>query len=445
MTHNPLTNDFNMRALLKYTLPSIFAMVFLSTYTVIDGVFVSNLVGEDALAAVNIILPLLGILLAVSLMFATGGNAVIGRFLGEGREHEAREFLTVLYIIGTILGILSTAAVFLFPDQILQALNVSDSLFALSKEYMLSMAVFATPVILQVFTQSFMVTAGKPALGFLLIVFGGLSNILLDYLLISPNIFNLGIAGAGIATGIGNSIPGILGFLYFTFNRKSLLRFTKPKLSGKMLFQSIFNGSSELVGSLATSVTTMMFNVILLSLVGDSGVAAISVILYIQMFQNAIYLGYTVGVSPIISYKYGEGNKPALQKVMGQSIKIIAVSTALVVAATLLLSNQAIGIFISPDSATFDMAKNGLMLFLPAYAFMGFNLFFSAMFTALSNGKVSALISVLRTLVFIVISLLILPQLFDLNGVWLAVPVAEFLSLIVSFTFYRRGKKRYGY
>ncbi len=443
--NSPLANNFNMGALLKYTLPSMLMMLFMSTYSIIDGVFVSAFVGESALAAVNLIMPLLGIVLAVGLMLATGGNAVIANFLGQGRKREAQEFLTVIYIIGGIIGFVLTAIVVVFPDELLNLLNVSDSLYSLSKDYMLSLSGFLIPVFFMVFIQSFMVTAGHPAFGLILSLAGGITNIILDYVFISPNLLDLGIAGAGLATGIGNALPGVIGFFYFIFNRNCALHFVKPKLNLKTLGQSIFNGSSELVGSLATSITTLMFNFILLNIAGDAGVAAISVILYIQMFQNAIYSGYTLGVSPIIAFKYGEKNHSGLHKVIIQSFKVISVASLLVIALTLLLSNQAVGIFISRDSTTFEMAKNGLLLFAPAYLFMGFNLFFSAMFTSLSNGRVSATISVLRSLVFIIIALLILPQILGLNGVWLAVPIAECLAILVSIYYYKKNKKIYHY
>ncbi len=443
--NSPLAKKFNMVELLKYTLPSIFMMIFMSTYSIIDGVFVSAFVGEGALAAVNLIMPLLGIVLAVGLMFATGGNAVIAKLLGQGKQKEAREFLTVFYIIGGILGGVLTAFVLIFPDELLNMLNVSDSLFALAKDYMLSLSGFLMPVFFMVFIQSFMVTAGHPMLGLILSLAGGITNIVLDYVFISPDMLNMGIAGAGLATGIGNALPGVIGLFYFIFNKRSVLHFMKPKFDLKTLGQSMFNGSSELVGSLATSITTLMFNFILMSMVGDSGVAAISVILYIQMFQNAIYSGYTLGVAPIIAFKYGEENHQQLHKVIIQSMKIILGASILVIALTLLFSNEAVGIFISRESATFEMARNGLMLFLPAYLFMGFNIFFSAMFTSLSNGRVSATISVLRSLVFIVIALFTLPQMLGINGVWLAVPVAEFLAIIVAYYLYKKNKSHYRY
>ncbi len=445
MKTSPLAKDFSMKSLLLYTLPSMLMMLFMSTYTIIDGVFVSNLVGEDALAAVNLVIPLLGIVLAIGLMFSTGGNAVIARLMGQGKENQAREFLTVIFIIGGALGAVCSAVVFLFPEQILTALSVSESLYPFAKDYMLSLAPFAIPVFFQVFVQSFLVTAGKPTFSLILGIAGGLVNIALDYVFIAPNLLNLGIAGAGLATGIGNAVPGVLGFFYLIFNRGGILHFVRPRLKLATLWQCMFNGSSELVGNLAISITTIMFNFILLNMIGDAGVAAISVILYIQMFQNALYFGYTLGVSPIISYKFGEQNTAGLHKVIRQSFIIVSVASALIIALTLVFADQAIGIFISHQSPTFEMTKTGLLLFLPAYIFMGFNIFFSSMFTALSNGKVSAIISISRSLVFLVASLIILPQLLGLNGVWLAVPVAEMLAIAVSICFYKMGKTVYRY
>ncbi len=443
--NSPLAKNFNLAELIKFTLPSIFTAIFMSTYMIIDGIFVATLVGEKALAAVNLITPVFGIVLAVGFMFSSGGNAVIAKFLGQGKHKEAKEFLTVIYILGGILGAILTTIIFMFPDQLLNLLNAEGDLYALAKDYLLSIAGFLVPLFLMAFAQGFMITAGNPTFGLVLSLAGGITNIVFDYVFISPNLLNLGIAGAGLATGAGYAVTGIIGFLYFIFNRKGILCFVKPKLDIKTLWQSMYNGSSELIGSLATSITGLMFNFILLSMVGDAGVAAISAILYIQMFQNAIYNGYIMGSSSIIAYKYGEENHQGLHKVILQSLKIITVTSVLVVAATIIFSEQAIGIFISKDSTTFDMAKNGLLLFLPAYLFMGFNLFFSSMFTALSNGKVSAIISVLRSLAFIIIALVLLPQILGLDGVWLAVPVAEFLAILVSIFYYKKNKQKYNY
>ncbi len=443
--NNPLAKNFSLKDLLKYTFPSIIASVFMSTYMVIDGIFVSTFVGEDALAAVNLITPLFGIVMAAGLMLAAGSNAIIAKFLGQKKDTEARQFLTVIYVLGAIIGLILTTFVFLFSEQLINILSVPPELYQLSKDYLLSIGIFLVPVLFMMFSQSFMITAGNPNFGLILSLCGGLTNIILDYILISPHLLNLGIAGAGYATGLGFVVTGMISFAYFLFNKKGTLYFVKPKFNFKLIVQSLYNGSSELVSSLATSLTGLMFNFILLRMVGSSGVAAISTILYIQMFQTAIYNGFIIGVSPIISFKYGEENHKGLHKVIMQSFKIICTTSLIVISLTLLFSSKAIEIFISKDSATFDMARNGLLLFLPAYLFMGFNLFLSAMFTALSNGKISALISVLRTLVFIVITLLTLPQWLGINGVWLSIPVAELMAIFVATYFYRINKHTYHY
>ncbi len=445
MSVSPLARDFSIKNLLAYTLPSIFMMIFMSTYTIIDGVFVAQLVGEDALAAINIVFPLFGIVFAVSLMFATGGNAIIARALGEGKVEEANQFLTVIYIVGGALGIIISTLGFVFTDQALGSLGASDTLFPYTKDYLLSLCYFVVPIIYQVFAQTFFVTAGKPLYGFIICAIGGTTNILLDYILIAPNICNLGIAGAGYATGIGNAIPGILGLFYFTFNKKSILRFVKPKFNIKLLLFSMYNGMSELVNSIALSITTIMFNFILMGLAGEAGVAAISVILYIQQFQTSLYFGYTIGVSPIISFKFGEGNRNSLNKIVKQSFIIVTVSSLLIIAATLLLVDTAVSIFIDKASPTFEMAKIGLLFFMPSYIFMGFNIFISSMFTALSNGKISATLSVCRSLVFIVLMLLILPNILGIYGVWLAIPVAEMLSAGLGIYAFKKNKSVYGY
>lgn len=442
---NILAKDFNTKSLMKYVLPTILMMVFMSTYTIVDGLFVANLVGEDALAAVNMVWPAFNIVLAVGLMFATGGTAVMGRFMGEGKPHEARSFLSILYLLAIVLGLLLTMIFLSFSDEILRVLGVNKDLFSYAKDYLISLSFFTTSFFLQVFVQSFFVLAGKPMLGFTTCLLGGMTNIILDYVLISPNALDLGVAGAGFATGIGNLVPAIFGLMYFSFCRKGTLYFEKPIFKKKILIQSMFNGMSELVSQLSTAVTTLMFNVILLELVGKAGVASISVILYMQMLQTAIYFGYAMGVAPIISYKYGADDKKGLKNVRNISFKFIAVVSAFVITFSLLFGEFAIAIFINRTSETFAMAVNGLKLFSIAYLFMGVNVFMSAMFTALSNGKVSAILSLTRTLVFLVGSLVILPYFLHLNGVWLAVPLAELLACGFSAYYFKKGKLQYGF
>ncbi len=442
---NILAKDFNTKSLIKYVCPTILMMVFMSTYTIVDGLFVANYVGEDALAAVNMVWPTFNIVLAIGLMFSTGGTAVMGRLMGEGKTKQARSFLSVLYIVAIVLGVLLTTIFLCFSDEIIRFLGVNDDLFLYAKDYFTTLGFFSTSFFLQVFVQSFFVLAGKPIIGFTTCLLGGITNIVLDYIFIAPNMMNMGIAGAGLATGLGNCVPALFGLVYFGFYRNGTLYFEKPILKTKILYQSMFNGLSELVSQLSTAVTTLLFNVILLEIAGKSGVASISVILYIQMLQTAIYFGYAIGVAPIISYKYGAGDGKGLKKVLNISFKFTAVISTFVIVLSLLFGEYAISIFINRTSETFDMAVNGLKIFSIAYLFMGINVFMSAMFTALSNGKVSAILSLTRTLVFLVGSLLILPYFWQLNGVWLAVPLAELLAFVLSIYFFKKGKKEYGF
>ncbi|MFV0440619.1 MAG: MATE family efflux transporter [Lachnospirales bacterium] len=442
---NILAKDFNVKSLIQYVLPTILMMIFMSTYSIIDGLFVANLVGEDALSAVNIVMPIANILYAIGLMFATGGTAVMGKLMGEGKSNEARSFLSILYIVAIALGLIITIIILNFPNEIVAFLGVNDELYSYAMEYLIPVSYFSIAIFLQIFAQTFFVLAGKPILGFVVCFLGGVTNIVLDYIFISPNMLNLGIAGAGLATGLGYCVPAVFALVYFTFFRKGDLYFAKPVMKINTLLQSMFNGMSELVSQLSVAVTTLLFNMILLELVGTSGVASISVILYIQMIQTAIYFGYATGVAPIISYKYGAGDIKGLEDVVNISFKFIAIVSALVIAFSLLFGDFAVGIFIKKSSDTFAMATQGLKLFSVAYLFMGVNLFMSAMFTALSNGKVSVILSFSRTFVFLIGSLLILPYFLHLNGVWLAVPLAEFLAFLLSIYLFKKGRKKYGF
>ena len=440
---NILAKDFNTKSLIKYISPTILMMVFMSTYTIVDGLFVANLVGEEALAAVNIVWPAFNIVLAIGLMLATGGTAVMGRLMGEGKITEARSFLSVLYIVAIAFGVTLTAIFLIFPDEIITLLGVNETLFPYALDYFISLSCFSTSFFLQMYVQAFFVLAGKPMLGFTTCFLGGITNIVLDYIFIAPTMFNLGIIGAGLATGIGNCVPGIFGLIYFICKRKGTLYFQKPVLKTKILFQSMFNGMSELVSQLSTAITTLLFNLILLELSGESGVASISVILYIQMLQVSIYFGYAIGIAPIISYKYGANDTKGLKNILHISFKFIAIASSLVIIFSLICGEFAISIFISETSETFPIAVHGLKLFSISYLFMGINVFMSSMFTALSNGKVSAILSLTRTLIFLVGSLLVLPYFFHLNGVWLAVPLAELLAFGLSIYYFKKENKDY--
>lgn len=442
---NILAQDFTRKSLFKYALPSILTMLFLSTYTIVDGLFVAQFVGEDGFSALNIVWPVFNVVLALGLMFASGGTAVMGRLMGQRREKEARSFLSVLYLIAIGLGVILTVLILRFSHEITLFLGVEADLYGYALDYLRTLGLFATTYFLQVFVQTFFGLAGNPKIGFYACFAGGLTNIVLDYVFISPHMLNLGVKGAALATGLGNCVPAVVGLLYFGFHRKGTLYFETPIFHGKQLAQSICNGCSELVGQLSTAITTLLFNLILLDLVGKSGVASIAVILYIQMVQTALYFGYAMGVAPIISYQYGAGDTAGLRKVLGISWQFIAVISLVVIGFSLVFARSAVSIFIASTSPTFAMATQGLRIFSIAYLFMGVNIFMSSLFTALSNGMVSAMLSMSRTFVFLLVCLVTLPHFFHLNGVWLAVPLAEFLAFWVACYCYKRGRIPYGY
>lgn len=443
MESHVLSQHFTLPKLLKFVFPTIIMMIFMSVYTSVDGAFVSRLISEDALAAVNVVYPVFIVILALGLMFATGSNAIIARKLGEKRPDEAMSFLTLIYICGVLLGAFITAIGLILREPVLAMLGAQDTLYEYASSYYSMLVLFAPMSFLQVFAQNFFVTEGKPSWGLALCAAGGIANIILDYVFI---VFTpLGIAGAALATGIGYSIPGVVGVIYFAFNKKGNLHFRRPVWKSKEMLHTCTNGSSELVNNLSIAITTLLFNLTMLRQVGKSGVAAITVILYIQFIQAAVYFGYSQGVAPVISYKYGEANHEQLKYIMKMSIRLILGASFLVVGLSVLFSETAVSLFLSKDSEIFDMTNRGFLIFATSYIFMGLNVFYSAMFTALGNGKISALLSFLRTLVFIVGALLILPQILGVDGIWLAVPLAEALAFAVGIIFYKTQKKRYHY
>lgn len=443
MESHVLSQHFTLPKLLKFVFPTIIMMIFMSVYTSVDGAFVSRLISEDALAAVNVVYPVFSVILALGLMFATGSNAIIARKLGEKRPDEAMSFLTLIYICGVLLGAFITAIGLILREPVLAMLGAQDTLYEYASSYYSMLVLFAPMSFLQVFAQNFFVTEGKPSWGLALCAAGGIANIILDYVFI---VFTpLGIAGAALATGIGYSIPGVVGVIYFAFNKKGNLHFRRPVWKSKEMLHTCTNGSSELVNNLSIAITTLLFNLTMLRQVGKSGVAAITVILYIQFIQAAVYFGYSQGVAPVISYKYGEANHEQLKYIMKMSIRLILGASFLVVGLSVLFSETAVSLFLSKDSEIFDMTNRGFLIFATSYIFMGLNVFYSAMFTALGNGKISALLSFLRTLVFIVGALLILPQILGVDGIWLAVPLAEALAFAVGIIFYKTQKKRYHY
>ena len=439
-----LNQQFTPWALLKFAFPSIIMMIFMSLYTIVDGIFISRFLGSNALSSLNIVFPVINVVIAIATMLGTGGNAIISKYLGEGRDRDARECLTQFTVIGLAISLLLLVLTQIFLTPLCRALGSTDVLLADCRAYLSVSLMFAPACMLQTLFQSYLVTAGMPALGLFLTIGAGILNAGLDYVLIL--VFPMGIAGAAIATGIGQSVPAVAGLFYFLLSRKGLY-FTRFRLHPKELFMACYNGSSEMVTQLSNAVITFLFNLIMLELAGENGVAAITILLYGQFLFNGFYLGFSIGISPIVGFQYGAGNRKQLRSIYRTSFLFVLASSVALTAIAVISSTPLVSVF-TRDPETFALADAGFRIFAFNFLFSGFNIASSGFFTALSNGRVSAIISFLRTLVFIVLSLLTLPRCLGITGAWLAIPVAEFLTLMLALRlhrtyFIRPGERNY--
>lgn len=442
-TNNHLAKEFNLGSLLKFVMPTVVMLVFMSLYQMVDGVFVSKFVGENALSALNIVYPLPSIIIAVSIMLATGGSAIIAKNMGEGKKQLAKENFSFIMLVGAILGFTFLGLGLIFIKPIIYLLGATPTLYQYCFDYLLILVLSAPLAVFQMLFQSFFVTAGKPNLGLLLTILGGISNVVLDYIFIK--VLGLGVSGAALATAIGYSIPGLFGLFYFTFNKKGTLYFVKPVFRIDVLIHCCGNGSSEMVNNLAIAITTFLFNVLMLKYAGEEGVAAITIVLYAQFLMTSAFMGFSSGIAPIISYKYGSEDHKQLKKLFKISIYLIIISSIVIFMIAEFFSDPVIMVFTSINSPVFFMTKHGFAIFSFSFLFTGINIFASVLFTAFSNGKVSAFLSFLRTFVFLVVSLFILPLIFGIDGIWLAVPIAEAIAMAISIFCLVKFKDEYHY
>lgn len=440
---NHLSHAITPSFLLRFTLPNIIMMVFNALYVIVDGIFVSNYVGTGALSAVNIVYPMQSAVLAISVMLATGGSAVAAKQMGEGNSQQARNSFSLLVGVGLLAGLTIGAIGLLCTHPLVLFLGANDAIYQYCYDYLQLLSFFFPCSMLQIMFQFLFVTAGRPKLGLLSIGMGGISNIVLDYLFIVH--WDMGIAGAGLATGIGFSLPAVFGLVYFTLARHGTLYFIRPKWDGASLLKSCTNGSSEMVSNLAICLSTLLFNLLMMHHVGENGVAAITIVLYAQFLFNAIYFGYCGGMAPLASFHYGAGNTLALQRLYRYSRQFVFFSSLCTVAVAFVSAPMVATLFAQPSSPVYTLTVQGLRLFSIGFFTMGFNLFASNFFTALSNGSVSAFLSFARTLVLIVGALELLPLVWGVNGIWLALPVAETLAAFISYGCLRKYRKQYHY
>ena len=437
--HQPVTG----RNILRFALPTMVMTVFNAFYTMVDGLFVSNLIGTEALSAINLTAPAIGLITAVSGMLATGGSAVVMNKMGEGRAREAREDFTLLIAANAVAGAVMMVLGYALMDRLLGTMGLSPAVFDYCRDYLSAYLPFTIPILLMYNFSLYLIAADRPRLSLICTVAGGVTNIVLDFVLVG--LAGLGLRGAAIATGLGYSITAAAGFLVFG-KRESLLHFQRPVLRGRVLLDASTNGLSELATALVSGITTLLFNLAMLKYVGEDGVAAITIIMYVLMFVSALFMGYSYGVAPMISYFHGEGNREKLKKLVRFSFRFIIGTSAACVLVSILLTEPLVGVFTRPESPVWDLAVTGNRLCSLALLFVGWNAFASGMFTALSNGAASAALAFSRSFLFTVASIQIMPVLLGgVTGVWLATPVAELLGTIMAAVLLLKNRKRYGY
>ncbi len=439
---NVYEKPVTLKNILKFAIPTIAMTVFMSFYTMVDGLFVSNLIGTNALSAINLTAPIIQLVTAISTMLATGGSAVIMKKMGEQKTEEAREDFTFLILVNVIVGIVMCIVGYLIMDSIFAGMNLSADVEAYCIKYLSRYLIFTVPILLMNNFTLYMIASEKANLSLICSVTGGVLNMVLDYVFIA--VFDMGISGAAIATGLGYSVTAVVGLFIFS-QKKSLLHFKKSVFRFKVLINAATNGCSEMATALVTGIITMMFNWTMLHYVGENGVAAVTIIMYVLMFASSLYTGYSYGVAPMISYYYGEQNHQKLKKLVMVSLKVIAGISFITVIASFMLTKPLVSVFARPDNPVYDLAVTGNRICTIALFFIGFNIFSSGMFTALSNGVISAVLAFSRSFVFMLIMMLVLPLILGVNGIWLATPAAELMALTLSVFMFLRYRTKYGY
>ena len=438
-----LSEHFTYKKLLRFTLPSMVMMVFTSIYGVVDGVFVSNFVGAESFAAVNLIMPFLMILGAVGFMLGAGGSALVAFTLGTGDEKKANETFSLLIYVLIVLGAVFTAAGILFMEPMARFLGADETLLPVCVRYGRIVLSALVPFMLQNTFQSFLVTAERPHLGLYITIAAGVTNMGLDALFIAG--FRWGVTGAALATALSQAIGGLIPLVYFLLPNKSKLRLCRSRMDVRALLKACSNGSSEFMTSISMSLVTMLYNWQLMRLMGSQGVAVFGVIMYVSFIFAAIFLGYSMGSAPIVGYHYGADHREELRGLLRKSLILITGIGAVLTAAALVLARPLAMIFVSYDGGLLSVTARALSIYSLSYLLSGYNIYASSFFTALNDGLTSALISFGRTLVFQVAAVLILPMIWGVDGVWSAVIAAEGLAFVLSLCCLLRGRKKYGY
>lgn len=438
-----LSDHFTYSKLLRFVFPSIIMMVFTSIYGVVDGLFVSNFAGKTAFASINLVMPFVMILGGIGFMIGTGGTALVSKVLGEGKKEKANEVFTMMIIFTLLLGALLSVIGVISMPWVAKFLGATEEMMADCVIYGRIVTGFTVAFMLQNIFQSFLIAAEKPKLGLLATVLAGITNMSLDAIFII--VFKWGVAGAAIATGLSQCVGGIFPLIYFLRKNSSLLRLTKTKLEIKPILNACGNGSSELMSNISSSVVSMIYNFQLMKYVGEDGVSAYGVLMYVQFIFVAIYIGYAIGCAPITGYHFGARNHNELKNMLRKSSFLSAVSGVVLTILAIALSSPLAKLFVGYDEELYELTRHAFRLFAYSFLLAGFNIFTSSFFTALNNGAVSAAISFMRTLIFQTSSVLILPIFLGVDGIWWAITVAEVFAFILSLTFLFAKRKKYHY
>lgn len=439
-----LSEHFTYKKIFRFALPSIVMMVFTSIYGVVDGTFVSNFVGKTPFAAVNLVWPFLMILGAFGFMIGTGGSALVAKTLGENKKEDANRYFTMLITLVIILGIVLTIFGLIVVRPLSHALGARGQMLEDCVTYGRTLMIFNTAFMLQSVFQSLFITAEKPRLGLIMTVAAGLTNMVLDALFIA--VFKWGLVGAALATGLSQCIGGILPLIYFLSSKNdTALKFVKTKLEGKILLKACANGASELMTTVSSSLVSMLYNFQLMRLAGQNGIAAYGAVMYVEFAFVAVFIGYSIGTAPIVSYHYGSGNNDEVKNMLQKSFKIMSVLGITMMLLAQMLASPLAKVFVGYDKQLFDMTVHGFRLFSFYFILAGINIYSSSFFTALNNGIISAIISFSRTLGFETLAVIILPIFLQLDGVWLAITVAEICAFVISISFLIAKRKKYHY
>lgn len=438
-----LSDHFTYKRLFRFTIPSIFMMIFTSIYSIVDGIFTSNFAGKEAFAGLNLIMPGIMLFSGLGFMIGSGGSALVARFLGEKNQRRANEVFSFLIYATIVAGILLSIAGWFVIPSFARILGAEGELLRYSVLYARTLCPALTSFMLQSVFQAFFIVAEKPHLGLRLTLVAGCTNMILDALFVG--LFKWGIVGAALATDIANSIGGLVPLVYFFAKKDSVLHLGKAKWEGKALLKTLSNGSSELLNSISSSIVGMLYNAQLLKYAGVDGVAAYGVIMYVGFVFAAIFIGYSMGVAPVVSYNYGAEKSGELKNLFKKSLTVIFVTSLVMLISSEFLAGILASVFTGYDKELFSLTKSAFRIYSLGFLLCGTNIFGSSFFTALNNGIVSAFLSVLRTLVFQVSFILLLPVLLGTAGIWLASPGAELFCLVMTAGCFFGFRKKYNY